>query len=67
MSFSTFSFNFLPFDILWKIVQYLSFGEAVGLRSVNRHFLEIARSLQYRNLVINGYGKRTKLLLKGIK
>ncbi|KAE9393912.1 hypothetical protein BT96DRAFT_943566 [Gymnopus androsaceus JB14] len=56
----------LPFDILWKILEYLPFEEVTRIRTVNRHFLEIARTLQYRKLVVNGYGKRTKRLLKAL-
>ncbi|KIK55312.1 hypothetical protein GYMLUDRAFT_841546 [Collybiopsis luxurians FD-317 M1] len=57
----------LPFEIWWKIFQYLPSDECViRLRTVNRLFLEIARILLYRKLSINKYEKRTKNLLKGI-
>lgn len=57
----------LPFDLWWKIFEILPPDARAQFRTVNRLFLEIARRVQYRNLVIDGYGKRTKRLLKSIK
>ncbi|KIK55310.1 hypothetical protein GYMLUDRAFT_47876 [Collybiopsis luxurians FD-317 M1] len=58
----------LPFEIWWKILEYLpSDACVIRLRTVNRVFLEIARILLYRKLSINKYeGNRTKHLLQGI-
>ncbi|KAJ3899096.1 hypothetical protein F5879DRAFT_540337 [Lentinula edodes] len=56
----------LPFDLWWKIFEILPPDARAQFRTVNRLFLEIARRVQYRNLVIDGYGKRTKRLLKSI-
>ncbi len=57
----------LPFDILWKVFEYLPADESMKLRSVNRLFLELARKIHYRDLHLVTYTKRTKQLLKGIK
>ncbi|KAJ3731313.1 hypothetical protein DFJ43DRAFT_1079606 [Lentinula guzmanii] len=56
----------LPFDIWWKVFEILPPDARVHFRAVNRLFLEIARRVQYRYLVIDGYGKRTKRLMKTI-
>ncbi|KIK55314.1 hypothetical protein GYMLUDRAFT_841643 [Collybiopsis luxurians FD-317 M1] len=57
----------LPFEIWWKILEYLpSDACVIRLRTVNRLFLEIARTLRYRNLSINKYDVQTEHLLRGI-
>ncbi|KAF9070502.1 hypothetical protein BDP27DRAFT_1292491 [Rhodocollybia butyracea] len=56
----------LPFDIWWKILDYLPLTVSFNLRSLNRIFLEIHRKRNYRNLVIDRYGKSTKRKLAAL-
>ncbi|KAF5390439.1 hypothetical protein D9757_005192 [Collybiopsis confluens] len=56
----------LPLEIWWKILEYLpADASLIKLRTVNRTFLEIARSSLYQKLTIKEPDLQTEKLLRG--